>query len=66
VRRRSHDIIAEVLRRPVAIVQRNKPRLLLSIEGYRLLLARQHAGVRDGRRHAGCTVRGISRRDRRR
>jgi prevent-host-death family protein len=39
--RRSGDIIAEALRRPVTIVQRNKPRLvLLSIEDYRLLLAR--------------------------
>jgi prevent-host-death family protein len=39
--RRSGDIIAEALRRPVTIVQRNKPRLvLLSIEDYRALLAR--------------------------
>lgn len=43
--RRSGDIIAEALRRPVTIVQRNKPRLvLLSIEDYRSLLAR--AGTR--------------------
>lgn len=39
--RRSGDIIAEALRRPVIIVQRNKPRLvLLSIEDYRALLVR--------------------------
>jgi prevent-host-death family protein len=39
--RRSGDIIAEALRRPVTILQRNKPRLvLLSIEDYRSLLAR--------------------------
>jgi prevent-host-death family protein len=39
--RRSGDIIAEALRRPVTIVQRNKPRLvLLSIEDYRKLIAR--------------------------
>jgi len=39
--RRSGDLIAEALRRPVTIVQRNKPRLvLLSIEDYRALLAR--------------------------
>jgi prevent-host-death family protein len=39
--RRSGDIIAEALRRPVTITQRNKPRLmLLSIEDYRKLLTR--------------------------
>lgn len=39
--RRSGDIIAEALRRPVTIVQRNKPRLvLLSIEDYRALVRR--------------------------
>jgi prevent-host-death family protein len=39
--RRSGDIIAEALRRPVTITQRNKPRLvLLSIEDYRRLMAR--------------------------
>jgi prevent-host-death family protein len=38
--RRSGDIIAEALRRPVTITQRNKPRLvLLSIEDYRKLVA---------------------------
>ena len=38
--RRSGDIIAEALRRPVTITQRNKPRLvLLSIEDYRKLTA---------------------------
>jgi prevent-host-death family protein len=36
--RKSGDIIAEALRRPVTITQRNKPRLvLLSIEDYRRL-----------------------------
>ena len=39
--RKSGDIIAEALRRPVTITQRNKPRLvLLSIEDYRMLTAR--------------------------
>jgi prevent-host-death family protein len=39
--RRSGDIIAEALRRPVTITQRNKPRLvLLSIEDYRRLTAK--------------------------
>ncbi|MCC6776929.1 MAG: type II toxin-antitoxin system Phd/YefM family antitoxin [Hyphomicrobiales bacterium] len=39
--RKSGDIIAEALRRPVTITQRNKPRLvLLSIEDYRKLTAR--------------------------
>jgi prevent-host-death family protein len=39
--RRSGDIIAEALRKPVTITQRNKPRLvLLSIEDYRRLMAR--------------------------
>jgi prevent-host-death family protein len=39
--RKSGDIIAEALRRPVTITQRNKPRLvLLSIEDYRTLVAK--------------------------
>ena len=39
--RKSGDIIAEALRKPVTITQRNKPRLvLLSIEDYRSLVAR--------------------------
>jgi prevent-host-death family protein len=39
--RKSGDIIAEALRRPVIITQRNKPRLvLLSIEDYVKLTAR--------------------------
>ncbi len=39
--RKSGDILAEALRRPVTITQRNKPRLvLLSIEDYRRLTAR--------------------------
>ncbi|WP_315721379.1 MULTISPECIES: type II toxin-antitoxin system prevent-host-death family antitoxin [unclassified Bradyrhizobium] len=39
--RKSGDIIAEALRRPVTITQRNKPRLvILSIEDYRELVAR--------------------------
>lgn len=39
--RKSGDIIAEALRRPVTITQRNKPRLvLLSIEDYRRLVTR--------------------------
>ena len=39
--RKSGDIIAEALRRPVTITQRNKPRLvLLSIEDYRRLITR--------------------------
>ena len=39
--RKSGDIIAAALRRPVTITQRNKPRLmLLSIEDYRRLMAR--------------------------
>ncbi|WP_119391749.1 type II toxin-antitoxin system prevent-host-death family antitoxin [Taklimakanibacter lacteus] len=38
--RKSGDIIAEALRRPVTITQRNKPRLVvLSIEDYRRLVA---------------------------
>ena len=38
--RKSGDIIAEALRRPVTITQRNKPRLvLMSIEDYRVLAA---------------------------
>ena len=39
--RKSGDIIAAALRKPVTITQRNKPRLvLLSIEDYRRLTAR--------------------------
>ena len=39
--RKSGDIIAEALRRPVTITQRNKPRLvLLSIEDYRRLMSK--------------------------
>ncbi|MBR0758592.1 type II toxin-antitoxin system Phd/YefM family antitoxin [Bradyrhizobium jicamae] len=39
--RKSGDIIAEALRRPVTITQRNKPRLvLLSIEDYRRLVTK--------------------------
>ena len=39
--RKSGDIIAEALRHPVTITQRNKPRLvLLNIEDYRRLKAR--------------------------
>lgn len=39
--RRSGDVIADALRRPVTITQRNKPRLvLLSIDDYRRLTAR--------------------------
>jgi prevent-host-death family protein len=39
--RKSGDIIAEALRRPVTITQRKKPRLvLLSIEDYRRLAAK--------------------------
>ncbi len=39
--RRSGDIIADAIRHPVTITQRNKPRLvLLSIEDYRRLTAR--------------------------
>ncbi|MBV9993056.1 MAG: type II toxin-antitoxin system prevent-host-death family antitoxin [Alphaproteobacteria bacterium] len=42
--RRSGDIIAEALRKPVTITQRNKPRLvLLSIEDYRRLMSRSDA-----------------------
>jgi prevent-host-death family protein len=42
--RKSGDIIAEALRRPVTITQRNKPRLvLLSIEDYRILTAKADA-----------------------
>jgi prevent-host-death family protein len=42
--RKSGDIIAEALRRPVTITQRNKPRLvLLSIEDFRRLTARADA-----------------------
>lgn len=49
--RKSGDIIAEALRKPVTITQRNKPRLvLLSIEDYRRLTARgdtRKAGTLD-------------------
>ncbi len=39
--RRSGDIIADALREPVTIMQRNKPRLvLLNIEDYRKLMSR--------------------------
>ena len=39
--RRAGDIIADALRKPVTITQRNKPRLvLLSIEDYRRLTER--------------------------
>jgi len=42
--RRSGDIIAEALRHPVTIAQRNKPRLvILSVEDYRKLLDRADA-----------------------
>jgi prevent-host-death family protein len=47
--RKSGDIIAEALRHPVTITQRNKPRLvLLNIEDYRRLKARadtRHSGT---------------------
>jgi prevent-host-death family protein len=44
--RRSGDIIADALRRPVTLTQRDKPRLvLLSIEDYRNLLARAETRV---------------------
>ena len=44
--RKSGDIIAEALRRPVTLTQRNKPRLvLLNIEDYRRLT--QRAEVRN-------------------
>jgi len=49
--RKSGDIIAEALRKPVTITQRNKPRLvLLSIEDYRRLTSRANprkAGTLD-------------------
>ncbi|MGC8536559.1 MAG: type II toxin-antitoxin system prevent-host-death family antitoxin [Rhizomicrobium sp.] len=39
--RKSGDVIADALRGPVTITQRNKPRLvLLSIEDYRRLMSR--------------------------
>ena len=39
--RKSGDIIADALRRPVTITQRNKPRLvILSFEDYQSLVAR--------------------------
>lgn len=42
--RRSGDIIAEALRRPVTITQRNKPRLvLLNIEDYERLMRQSDA-----------------------
>ena len=44
--RKSGDIIAEALRRPVTLTQRNKPRLvLLNIEDYRRLT--QRAEIRN-------------------
>lgn len=44
--RRSGDIIAEAMRHPVTITQRNKPRLvLLSIDDYRLLVERAESRV---------------------
>jgi prevent-host-death family protein len=44
--RKSGDIIAEALRHPVTITQRNKPRLvLLNIEDYRRLLAKADTRV---------------------
>jgi prevent-host-death family protein len=44
--RKSGDIIADALRRPVTITQRKKPRLvLLSIEDYRRLTARADSRV---------------------
>ena len=44
--RRSGDIIAEALRHPVTITQRNKPRLvLLSIDDYRQLVERAETRV---------------------
>jgi prevent-host-death family protein len=47
--RKSGDIIAEALRRPVTITQRSKPRLvLLSIEDYRKLVTR--ADTREANR----------------
>ena len=49
--RKSGDIIAAALRKPVTITQRNKPRLiLLSIEDYRRLMVRgdsRKAGTLD-------------------
>jgi prevent-host-death family protein len=48
--RKSGDITAEALCRPVTITQRNKPRLvLLSIEDYRKLTTRAHT--------TGCVIR---------
>ncbi len=44
--RRSGDIIADALRHPVTITQRNKPRLvLLSIDDYRQLVERAETRV---------------------
>ena len=44
--RKSGDIIAAALRRPLTITQRNKPRLvLLSIEDYRRLTARAETRI---------------------
>ena len=49
--RKSGDVIAEALRKPVTITQRNKARLvLLNIEDYRRLMARadsRKAGTLD-------------------
>lgn len=50
--RKSGDIIADALRSPVTITQRNKPRLvLLSIEDYRRLTA--HGDTREAGTLAG-------------
>ena len=62
--RRSGDIIAEALRKPVTITQRNKPRLvLLSIEDYRRLTNRSDTR-RSGtpRDDAGSSAQGDERR----
>jgi prevent-host-death family protein len=46
--RKSGDIIAEALRRPVTLTQRNKSRLvLLSIEDYRMLVATADTRMAD-------------------
>ena len=45
--RKSGDIIADAMRNPVTITQRNKPRLvLLSIEDYRRLVERADTRMR--------------------
>jgi prevent-host-death family protein len=44
--RRSGDVIADALREPVTIMQRNKPRLvLLNIDDYRKLMSRADTRV---------------------